>query len=75
MRRLQLAGSLLCFAAVPLRPQLERALRLPAGSLAHDPGLVSELTALLLEHHLSPDLLASEDLGEVSTANLINFPT
>uniref|UniRef100_A0A0G4FHG3 Uncharacterized protein n=1 Tax=Chromera velia CCMP2878 TaxID=1169474 RepID=A0A0G4FHG3_9ALVE len=57
-RQLQLASTLFAVAVVQVRPQLERLLLLPEGSLVKQVELVEDLMNLLIEHQFPSDLLS-----------------
>jgi hypothetical protein len=58
----QLSCTLFAVCAVPIRPQLERVLRLPENAMTKEIRLTSDLLELFALHNFSPDLVMCADV-------------
>lgn len=68
-RALQLSKSVLAIAAIPLKPQMESILQLPAGALSKHIELTDNLLRLFLDYGISPSLLAYNPVVDGAAAS------
>jgi len=81
-RSMQMSSTLFAMATIPIRPQLERLLRVPEGGFLKEIALVEEILDLLVEYSIPSDLLkydgSPEDDGALlavkeNVYNMIRF--
>eukprot|EP00750_Incisomonas_marina_P027551 INCI6203.8.p1 GENE.INCI6203.8~~INCI6203.8.p1 ORF type:complete len:711 (-),score=126.31 INCI6203.8:177-2309(-) len=71
-RKMQLAGSLFAVAVVPVKPQLERLLNLPSGSLIKEVKMCQDLMLLFVEYQIPSDLLAYSGSHEAAVVDQVD---
>lgn len=71
-RAMQLEGTVFGLAVIQLKPQLERLLNLPAGSLTKEIQLSRDLQTLFIEHQIPSDLLTYEGNADTPVATKLD---
>ena len=71
-RAMQLEGTVFGLAVIQLKPQLERLLNLPAGSLTKEIQLSRDLQTLFIEHQIPSDLLTYEGDADTPVATKLD---
>lgn len=71
-RAMQLEGTVFAVAFVQLKPQLERLLNLPAGSLLKEIQLSQDLQELFIDHQIPSDLLTYDGPDNLPKADKIS---
>lgn len=70
-RKMQLESSVFAFCIIQIKPQLERVLNLPAGSLTKEIELTQDLMSLFIDHQIPSDLLSFDGPTPASTSDKV----